>query len=705
MTRTAWIWLALGLTVAALAATFVFPLQQRSAGREAAPAERPPTPFGWTARIQTLAGDGVTGDRDGAGAQARFDDPFGLARSGDGTLYVADAGQNNRIRLIRPDGRVATVAGSSEGFADGVGLAARFHTPSGLALDSAGNLYVADTGNHAIRKISPRGVVTTLAGTGQPGHRDGAGAQAQFDGPIGVAVDARGRVFVADTYNDRIRRIEPDGTVSTVAGSGATGGLDGAGSAASFDSPTAVVIGARGELWVADPGNNAIRRIEPDGTVSTLYTLPSLTADKPLYMPLSLALSHDGLLYAGEMFGGRVVQLRPDGSSLSLPGATPLPRFSRPAGLAVDAEGAVVVADAGGRRVHRLAPARVDEAEQPPAPVGPALHDALPYTAGRWPLQPQRGWHEVVGTLGEVRGDGRGESRHHLHGGLDIRGDVGQRVLSIADAKVSSPYATWGYGSLGEGMGLDRLGYIHMRVGRDARNVPLDPARFQQVNDESGQDPRVRVRRGTRFAAGDALGTINAMAHVHLTLGANGYEYNAALLGFAHYADHVPPRIDRIELLDGLDQPLKDKADGRLRLSRALPQAKIVVEAWDQVDDNLPRRRLGLFALGYQWLDAAGTPVPGYEAPRMNIVFERMPPGNEATQVAYAPDSGITVHGSAVTRFRYVLTNRVRDGVAEAQLWQPGELAAGDYTLRITAQDFSGNLAVAGRDLAVRVEE
>ena len=115
--------------------------------------------------------------------------PYGIAVAGDGTRYVADAGDNNRIRIIHLDGTVATLAGSVEGFIDGSGSAAAFNTPSGLALDREGNLYVADTGNHAIRKVTPQGVVTTLAGDGVAGSNDGHAAQARFNGPLGVAVD------------------------------------------------------------------------------------------------------------------------------------------------------------------------------------------------------------------------------------------------------------------------------------------------------------------------------------------------------------------------------------------------------------------------------------------------------------------------------------------------------------------------------------
>ena len=125
------------------------------------------------------------------------------------------------------------------------------------------------------------------------------------------------------------------------------------------------------------------------------------------------------------------------------------------------------------------------------------------------------------------------------------------------------------------------------------------------------------------------------------------------------------------------------------------------MEAWDQVDNNLPRRRLGAYQVGYQILDAAGTPLAGYEQPRFNIVFNRMPREDSATVVAYAPDSGITVHGSAVTRFRYLVTNTVRDGLVETGRWQPEALPAGDYIIRGSARDYSGNEAIGERELKV----
>ena len=616
MSRNALLWTAVAVTAAALAATFFF--APRTPGLPG-PA---PTPFGWSAQLRLAAGDGVRGMRNGPVARARFDDPYGVAMTEDGTLYVADAGDNNRIRRIDSDGTVTTLAGFSEGFADGDGTTARLDTPSGLALDRAGNLYVADTGNHAIRKITPLGVVSTVAGTGAAGFRDGAAAQAQFNGPIGVAVDAHGNIYVADTYNDRIRRIDAQGQVSTLAGGERPGDADGTGTQARFDTPTALAVDAQGIVWVADTYNNTIRRIGPDGTVTT----PWSAMRDVLHRPVSLALTHDGVLYVGEMSWGRVVQVSRDGQPLVLTGATQAQRLSRPAGLALDARGGLWVSDASSHRLHRIA--AVDDASAAALPVagaiGPAPGDPLPATAGRWPLRPQDGWHEVVGTLGEVRGNFSGESRDHLHGGLDIRGDVGAQVLAIADGKVSSPSAAWGLDQQGEGFAIDGMNYIHMRVGRDARDVVFDPSRFQLLRDDAGEPERMRVARGTRFKAGDVLGTINRMAHVHLSVGASGFERNAVALGFSGYADHYLPHIDGIELLDASAIPLTRRDDGRVRVPRGIG-VQVVVDAWDQVDNNLPRRRLGLYALGYQILRADGTPLPGFETPRMNIEFNRMP--------------------------------------------------------------------------------
>ena len=242
-----------------------------------------------------------------------FSDPYGVAIGPRGAIYVSDGGEANRIRVIGPDGAVSTLAGGKEGFTDGSGSAAAFHTPSALALDHLGNLYVADTGNHAIRRIAPDGAVTTLAGSGSPGYVDGIGRAAQFNGPVGIAVDDAGIVYVADTYNDRIRRIAPDGTVTTLAGTGKPALFDGPGPAAAFDTPSALAVGHDGNLYIADTGNNAVRRLAPDGTVDTLALPPDAERRPALRRPVGLAITRDGYLYIAASSGGRILQMTPSG--------------------------------------------------------------------------------------------------------------------------------------------------------------------------------------------------------------------------------------------------------------------------------------------------------------------------------------------------------------------------------------------------------
>src|SRR5687768_1638916 len=248
----------------------------------------------WPAVVTVLAGDGVVGMRDGDASRARFSDPFGVAVAADGSIYVADAGDAQRIRRITPDGLVSTVAGGGRGYVDGAASLARFDTPSALAIDAAGVLYVADTGNHVIRRITPDGIVSTIAGDGVAGYRDGAAAEARFNGPVGVAVDGAGRIIVADTYNDRIRAIERDGTVVTIAGSEWRGHADGSAADARFDTPCGVAIDADGNVYVADTGNDALRRISPGGDVSTV----DAAAAQGLFRPIGIAVTADRTLYA-----------------------------------------------------------------------------------------------------------------------------------------------------------------------------------------------------------------------------------------------------------------------------------------------------------------------------------------------------------------------------------------------------------------------
>jgi len=522
-----------------------------------------------------------------------------------------------------------------------------------------------------------------------------------------VAVDRDGNVYVADTYNDRIGRIGKDGAVTTVAGRGTPDYLDGTGTAAAFDTPSALAVDKHGVLFVADTGNNAIRRIDRNGAVTTLARAPEDERRPLLRRPVALALTHDGYLYASGA-GGRILQFDPSGQYHALPDADHPEgasyasdgsvRLYAPRGIAVKRDGALVVADGQAQQMFVLAP------PQPGAPPPQARPQVLPAVASMpWPVGPQTEPHEVVGVLGEVRGSYDGENRDHFHAGLDIRADVGARVLAVLPATVSDPYPNWTFGQLGEGMSIGPLSYIHMHVGRDASGKPLDP-RFQVLAGPNGKPARVRVRRGTRFAVGDPLGTINPMAHVHMEYYPGGVAVNALALPFTGLRDTVPPRIQSIALYDAGGQRLPRKKGQRLNVARTLGALTIVAAAYDQMDDNLARRRLGLYKLGYQLLHADGSPVAGFETPRITQVYNRLPREREAVKLLYAENSGITVYGSKATVFAYAVNNTLHDGVALPGTWNVDGLAPGDYVLRIYAADFAGQVALEGRDLPITVE-
>jgi sugar lactone lactonase YvrE len=223
----------------------------------------------------TFAGLGANiGATDGTGAVASFGFLIGSAITADssGNLYIAEV-LNNLIRKVTPAGVVTTVAGGpgQQGYVEGTGSAARFNMPSGIAVNASGTLYVADTSNSAIRQISPAGVVSTLAGGNGWGSADGVGSAAQFRLPTGVATDSSGNVYVADYYNNTIRKVTAAGVVTTLAGNpNMSGSADGTGSAALFSGPLQLVVDSTGTIYVSDSNNSTIRKISPAGVVTTL---------------------------------------------------------------------------------------------------------------------------------------------------------------------------------------------------------------------------------------------------------------------------------------------------------------------------------------------------------------------------------------------------------------------------------------------------
>jgi sugar lactone lactonase YvrE len=256
--------------------------------------------------VTTIAGAaGATGNADGAGAFARFDQPRRLAADQDGNVYVADTG-NSTIRRVSSEGAVTTVAGRAGvcGSADGNGGGARFCAPQGIALDRHGNLYVTDTFNHTVRRVDAAGAVTTVAGAaGVCGSADGRGGAARFCQPGDIAVDADDNLYVADTANSTVRRITPAGDVRTVAGrAGDCGAADGSAVAARLCRPQGIAVDGAGDLFVADTGNATVRMITPDGAVSTVTGVPGrnevVLGPLPggLNVPLGIAVTGSGTL-------------------------------------------------------------------------------------------------------------------------------------------------------------------------------------------------------------------------------------------------------------------------------------------------------------------------------------------------------------------------------------------------------------------------
>jgi streptogramin lyase len=322
--------------------------------------------------VTTFAGGGpsVKGSGDGTGIAAQFYYPWDVTIDQAGNLFVTDNG-NNEIRKITPAGVVTTFAGSTTpGHADGAGSAASFHVPTQLTIDTAGNLYVVDKYNNEIRKITSAAVVSTFAGGTLPGHADGTGGGASFELPSGICIDPSGNLYIADWGNDEIRKITPAGVVTTIAGTTTPGSSNGTGSAASFNIPAGITIDGAGNFYVGEYGSDDIRKITSAYAVTTIagnniqgYGDGTGSAAQ-FNQPVGICADATGNIYVADAGNNEIRKITPAGVVTTIAGNPThgnsdgigtAARFYGPSGITTDAAGNLYVADYENNEIRKIA--------------------------------------------------------------------------------------------------------------------------------------------------------------------------------------------------------------------------------------------------------------------------------------------------------------------------------------------------------------
>jgi sugar lactone lactonase YvrE len=632
-----------------------------------------------------------------AGLTEKFGEPFGVAVKL-GEIYVSD-GEQGKIWRIGKDGAMQV-------FTD------KLDTPSQIAFDKNGDLIVADSGNHTIKKIKPTGEIELVAGTeNREGFADGAANSALFNAPIGVAVHEN-KIFVADTYNDKIRVIE-NGQVSTFAG-GSQGYGEGIGGSAQFDTPCGLAISKAGRILVADTENRRIRVIEQNGVTWTLSGNGNSNwkdgklSEAEFVQPVALTVSNSGAIFVTDGNSIRAIGARsfPIVETISndrrgfADGDLRTSRFNRPSGLAFDERGNLFVADSENQSVRVFTGEEIGKeiTEDKRKSLRLTPEEFRKISAPRWTYDPPETKRDVAGTIGEIRGEisDKPDKQAWFHNGFDIAGSFGETARFIRDEKVLQPIAAEGFGGLRERLRLPTLGYIHIRLGRDRNEMLFDDKRFQFSRDANGKLSNIRIPRGSKFKSGEAIGTLNAFNHVHLIAGRTGAEMNALdALIFPNISDKIAPTIEKVSLFDE-NRSLLETANANSRISLS-GKIRIVVRAFDRVDGNGANRKLGVYKLGFQVLNADKSPITDT---KWTLLFDRSP-DEQAVKFVYAPgsQSGYTPE----TIFNYIVSNEVSGDDFKENFFDASQMTNGNYILRVFAADYFGN--TASEDLAFEINK
>ncbi len=625
-----------------------------------------------------------------AGLKEKFGEPFGTAIKND-EIYVSDGEKGVIWRVLRD--------GSMQVFAENL------HTPSQIVFDANGDLIVADSGSNTIKKINPSGKIETIAGTeNQNGFADGEASKALFNAPIGVAV-FENKVFVADTYNDKIRVIE-NGQVSTISG-GEQGFADSEnGANAKFDTPCGIAVTKDGNLLVADAGNRRLRLIEPSWKTSTFAgngeqdLLDGTLNEAKFVEPVAVSIGNFGEIFVADGNAIRVIGRRffPFVETISntargfSDGDLKSAKFNRPSSLAVDKKGNLFIADADNQVLRVFTGEEIGkeiETEEKKS-LRQTPEQFRNFAMARWTYNPPEKKREIAGTLGEIRGEITEENAPvYFHNGLDIVGGYGETATFIRNEKVLRPVAVQNFDTTRELLRMPTLGYIHIRLGRDKDAKIFDDKRFQFKFDDEKKPSNVRVPRGAKFEAGESIGTLNTMNHVHLIAGGSGWEMNALdALVLPDISDKIAPVIEQVSLFDENWIPVNETKSETARINLR-GKTRIVIRAYDRMDGNAERRKLGVFALGFQILREDKSPQT---EEKTTISFAEMPDADFA-RLVYAKGSKSGATGETI--FNYIVTNEVRGDFAKEDFFDATSLEKGNYILRVFAADYFGNKTVS----------